>query len=727
MASKIYGEMPRQPPTKAPKFNTQTLTNMEENKNIKPKQTKRLPNIPKKPLKGGSKFNIFWVYAAIIVGLLVMQYVFSKGNAKEIDIATFERDMLFSGNIEKLVAYKSDDIAIAEVYIKKDKLEDPRYQKYVSKGSFNTGNQGPLVTMKITSIDSFEKSINALQEAAKIPREKQVRVSTDTRASWLPGLLSMIIPVLLFVGLWVFMMRRMGGGGGGGGGQIFSIGKSKATLFDKESQVSITFNDVAGLEEAKQEVMEIVDFLKNPKKYTNLGGKIPKGALLVGSPGTGKTLLAKAVAGEAQVPFFSLSGSDFVEMFVGVGASRVRDLFKQAKDKAPCIIFIDEVDAIGRARGKNSMMGGNDERENTLNQLLVEMDGFGTDSGIIILAATNRPDVLDSALMRPGRFDRQISIDKPDLTGREHIFKVHLKPIKTAGEVDAKKLSAQTPGFAGAEIANVCNEAALIAARRNKEYVDMQDFQDAIDRVIGGLEKKNKIISPEEKKIVAYHEAGHAIAGWFLEHADPLVKVSIVPRGVAALGYAQYLPKEQFLYTTEQLTDGMCMTMGGRVAEDIVFGKISTGAQNDLERITKLSYAMVTIYGMDSVIGNVSFHDPQNEYNFNKPYSEKTSEMIDNQVRLLISQVYDRTKQLLTDKREGLEKLAQKLIEKEILFQADLEEILGKRPFDNRTTYDEFVNGTGDQTPAAQGLIHDGVGTTTDPNAPSTNAEEEIK
>ncbi|RYG11733.1 MAG: ATP-dependent zinc metalloprotease FtsH, partial [Chitinophagaceae bacterium] len=417
----------------------------------------------------------------------------------------------------------------------------------------------------------------------------------------------------------------------------------------------------------------------------------------------------------------------FVEMFVGVGASRVRDLFKQAKDKAPCIIFIDEVDAIGRARGKNSMMGGNDERENTLNQLLVEMDGFGTDSGIIILAATNRPDVLDSALMRPGRFDRQISIDKPDLNGREQIFKVHLKPIKTASEVDAKKLSAQTPGFAGAEIANVCNEAALIAARRNKQSVDMQDFQDAIDRVIGGLEKKNKIISPEEKKIVAYHEAGHAIAGWFLEHADPLVKVSIVPRGVAALGYAQYLPKEQFLYTTEQLTDGMCMTMGGRVAEDLVFGKISTGAQNDLERITKLSYAMVTIYGMNSTIGNVSFHDPQNEYNFNKPYSEKTSEMIDNEVRLLIADVYVRTKQLLTDKRDGLEKLAQKLIEKEILFQADLEEILGKRPFDNRTTYDEFVNGTGDQTPAAQGLIHDGVGTTTDPSAPLANAEEEAK
>jgi cell division protease FtsH len=443
-----------------------------------------------------------------------------------------------------------------------------------------------------------------------------------------------------------------------------------------------------------------------------LGGKIPKGALLVGSPGTGKTLLAKAVAGEAQVPFFSLSGSDFVEMFVGVGASRVRDLFRQAKDKAPCIIFIDEIDAIGRARGKNNIVGGNDERENTLNQLLVEMDGFGTDSGIIILAATNRPDVLDSALMRPGRFDRQVSIDKPDLIGREQIFKVHLKPVKLSDGVDAKKLSAQTPGFAGAEIANVCNEAALIAARKNKEAVDMQDFQDAIDRVIGGLEKKNKIISPEEKRIVAYHEAGHAIAGWFLEHADPLVKVSIVPRGVAALGYAQYLPKEQFLYTTEQLLDGMCMTLGGRVAEDIIFGKISTGAQNDLERITKLAYAMVTIYGMNAKVGNVSFNDTQGEYQFNRPYSEKTSELIDNEVRSQIAEVYERTKQLLIDKREGLEKLANKLIEKEILFQSDLEELLGKRPFDNRTTYDEFVNGEGEsnQEPVAQNLVHEGVG-----------------
>jgi len=700
---------------------------MKENQNTdqKPKQIKRIPNIPKKPQKG-SKFNIFWVYAAIIVGLLVVNFLFNSNDVKTIDYKKFEQTMLIPGDVKQIVGYKSSDgeTYTAEIYIKDDRLANPKYKEYKSQNALNVSKNGPIAKIVSTDSKSLEGKL-ALSQAA-VPKDQQIDITPTSKSSpWAGVFIQIILPLLLFAGLWIFMMRRMGGGGGGGGGQIFNIGKSKATLFDKESQVSITFNDVAGLEEAKQEVMEIVDFLKNPKKYTNLGGKIPKGALLVGSPGTGKTLLAKAVAGEAQVPFFSLSGSDFVEMFVGVGASRVRDLFKQAKDKAPCIIFIDEVDAIGRARGKNSMMGGNDERENTLNQLLVEMDGFGTDSGIIILAATNRPDVLDSALMRPGRFDRQISIDKPDLIGREQIFKVHLKPIKTDQEVDAKKLSAQTPGFAGAEIANVCNEAALIAARRNKEYVDMQDFQDAIDRVIGGLEKKNKIISPEEKKIVAYHEAGHAIAGWFLEHADPLVKVSIVPRGVAALGYAQYLPKEQFLYTTEQLTDGMCMTMGGRVAEDIVFGKISTGAQNDLERITKLSYAMVTIYGMNKNIGNVSFHDPQNEYNFNKPYSEKTSEMIDNEVRALIAEVYERTKQLLTDKRDGLEKLAQKLIEKEILFQADLEEILGKRPFDNRTTYDEFVNGTGDQSPAAQGLIHDGVGPTTDPSAPATGLSEE--
>lgn len=439
--------------------------------------------------------------------------------------------------------------------------------------------------------------------------------------------------------------------------------------------------------------MEIVDFLKNPKKYTNLGGKIPKGALLIGAPGTGKTLLAKAVAGEAHVPFFSLSGSDFVEMFVGVGASRVRDLFRQAKDKAPCIIFIDEIDAIGRARGKNNIVGGNDERENTLNQLLVEMDGFGTDSGIIILAATNRPDVLDSALLRPGRFDRQVSIDKPDLIGREQIFKVHLKPIKLAEGVDPKKLSAQTPGFAGAEIANVCNEAALIAARHNKEAVDMKDFQDAIDRVIGGLEKKNTLITPEEKRVVAYHEAGHAIAGWFLEHTDPLVKVSIVPRGVAALGYAQYLPNERFLVAKDELFDDMVLSMGGRVAEDIVFGKITTGALSDLERITRLAYGMVKIYGMNDKIGNISFYDPHGENQFNKPYSDTTAELIDAEVRNLVDSVYKRTTDLINEHRDGLENVAKKLLEKEVLFQSDLEEILGKRPFEHRTAYDKFVNG----------------------------------
>ena len=686
--------------------------NKSENKENKSEKTKPIKKIPgKKIIPKAPKFNIMWVYAAIIIGLFVVQYMFSGNNAKTITYQKFENEMLKPRHVEKLVAYKSTDLIAVEVYIKKEKLGQSRYDDLRNKSNFNmTANQPHYIFTE----GSFEGLEAKLKEAQKeLAPDQRVPLNIESRESpWAGWFMSFILPVLLLIGFWIFIMRRMGGGAGGGaGGQIFNIGKSKATLFDKESQVSITFNDVAGLEEAKQEVMEIVDFLKNPKKYTNLGGKIPKGALLIGAPGTGKTLMAKAVAGEAQVPFFSLSGSDFVEMFVGVGASRVRDLFKQAKEKAPCIIFIDEIDAIGRARGKNNIVGGNDERENTLNQLLVEMDGFGTDSGIIILAATNRPDVLDTALLRPGRFDRQISIDKPDLVGREQIFKVHLKPLKLAEAVDAKKLSAQTPGFAGAEIANVCNEAALIAARRDKQAVDMHDFQDAIDRVIGGLEKKNKIISPEEKRIVAFHEAGHAIAGWFLEHAYPLVKVTIVPRGFAALGYAQYLPKEQFLYTTEQLLDGMCMTLGGRVAEDIVFGNISTGAQNDLERITKLSYAMVTIYGMNARVGNVSFNDTQGEYQFNKPYSEKTSEIIDIEVREQIDRAYQRTKTLLTEKRDGLDKLAHKLLEKEILFQSDLEEILGKRPFDNRTTYDEFVNGVTEpeQTVIKENLEHEGV------------------
>ncbi len=681
-----------------------------------PNQPGKIKKVPgKKIAPKPPKFNIMWLWIAMIIGFIGLQYLFSGEGAKTVTYQKFENQMLSHGDVERLVAYKRNELIAVEVFIKRDSLEKSQYADVRPSGNGFDLNapsaKGPQYVFTDGSFDALERKLGAAQQ--DIPESQRVQVTLEERNSpWTGWLLSIILPLGLVILFWVFIMRRMGGGAGGAGGQIFNIGKSKAQLFDKESQVNITFNDVAGLEEAKQEVMEIVDFLRNPKKYTNLGGKIPKGALLVGSPGTGKTLLAKAVAGEAQVPFFSLSGSDFVEMFVGVGASRVRDLFKQAKDKAPCIIFIDEIDAIGRARGKNNIVGGNDERENTLNQLLVEMDGFGTDSGIIILAATNRPDVLDSALLRPGRFDRQISIDKPDLVGREQIFKVHLKPIKLAQEVDAKKLSAQTPGFAGAEIANVCNEAALIAARRNKESVDMQDFQDAIDRVIGGLEKKNKIISPEEKRIVAYHEAGHAIAGWFLEHADPLVKVSIVPRGVAALGYAQYLPKEQFLYTTEQLLDGMCMTMGGRVAEDIIFSKISTGAQNDLERITKLAYAMVTVYGMNPKIGNVSFNDSQ-ESQFQKPYSEHTAELIDEEVRALIDTVYTKTKSLLTEKQEGLKALAEKLLEKEILFQSDLEEILGKRPFDHRTTYDEFVNGSeadSDQRKAAEGLVHDGVG-----------------
>ncbi|PTQ99849.1 cell division protease FtsH [Mucilaginibacter yixingensis] len=666
---------------------------MKEDKVEKtPKPIRKIPNkkLPPKP----PKFNIMWLYAVVILSLLVVPYILNGTTGSEISYQKFESTMLKPHDVDHLLAYKSGDLVEVEVYIKADSLNKKEQYKAVrDQHTYGFSTPSPQYTFKAASYESLQKSIADAEK--DVPENQKTQLKFDQRDSlWGNWFFQGIIMVLLFAGVWLFIMRRMSGGTGGGpGGQIFNIGKSKATLFDKESHVNVTFNDVAGLEEAKQEVMEIVDFLKNPKKYTNLGGKIPKGALLVGSPGTGKTLLAKAVAGEAQVPFFSLSGSDFVEMFVGVGASRVRDLFRQAKDKAPCIIFIDEIDAIGRARGKNNIVGGNDERENTLNQLLVEMDGFGTDSGIIILAATNRPDVLDSALMRPGRFDRQVSIDKPDLIGREQIFRVHLKPIKLADGVDAKKLSAQTPGFAGAEIANVCNEAALIAARKNKEAVDMQDFQDAIDRVIGGLEKKNKIISPEEKRIVAYHEAGHAIAGWFLEHADPLVKVSIVPRGVAALGYAQYLPKEQFLYTTEQLLDEMSVSMGGRVAEDIVFGKISTGALSDLERITKLAYAMTKIYGMNGSVGNVSFYDPQGEYQFNKPYSDTTAEMIDNEVRKLVDQVYQSTKDLLNAKREGLEKIAQKLLEKEVLFQSDLEEILGKRPFDERTTYDKFVNG----------------------------------
>ncbi|ULQ51228.1 ATP-dependent zinc metalloprotease FtsH [Flavihumibacter fluvii] len=634
----------------------------------------------------GPKFNIYWIWGALAVILLGFNLFSSFApDARRTTFNEFNTQMLAKGDVEKIILISNKNLV--RVFIQKDSLKKAYYQSKLPKGFNAETEKGPQFEFTIAKPEIFTDDLRDFYQ--KNPGVKEVPRIDDTEGDWLAPIFQFVLPIFVIVLIWVLLMRKMGGGAGGGAGPggIFNIGKSKAQLFDKGTRVNITFNDVAGLDEAKVEVMEIVDFLKNPKKYTNLGGKIPKGALLVGPPGTGKTLLAKAVAGEAQVPFFSLSGSDFVEMFVGVGASRVRDLFKQAREKAPCIIFIDEIDAIGRARGKNAIMS-NDERESTLNQLLVEMDGFSGESGIIVLAATNRPDVLDTALLRPGRFDRQISIDKPDVKGREAIFKVHLKPIKVSEAVDIHKLAEQTPGFAGADIANVCNEAALIAARKGKEAVDMTDFQDAVDRVIGGLEKKNKIISPDEKKIIAYHEAGHAICGWYLEHAYPLLKVTIVPRGTAALGYAQYTPKEQYLYNTDQLMDQICMTLGGRAAEDIFFGKISTGAQNDLQQITRMAYAMVTVYGMNDKIGNVSFYDPQAENTFTKPYSEETSKMIDEEVRKLIDIAYDRTRELLTQKKAQVELLAEKLLDKEVLFQNDVEILIGKRPYEEKKTLD---------------------------------------
>ena len=645
----------------------------------KNKNKKFIPKPPQKP-----NLQLWLIVTAVIV--LVGVTWFNQNNAViEITNKRFE-DMFLSNDVKKVVVINNQDYV--EVTLKEEALEKPRYKDELGAQNRFYNVTGPHYRINVVSGESFITRFNELEQ--QLDEDQRIGYTAKNEESWGNWISTFGFLILIFFLFWM-MMRRMSGPSGPGG-QIFNVGKSKAQLFDAENKVKITFDNVAGLDEAKEEVEEIVEFLKNPGKFTKLGGKIPKGALLIGPPGTGKTLLAKAVAGEAGVPFFTLSGSDFVEMFVGVGAARVRDLFKQAKEKAPCIIFIDEIDAIGRSRGKGQMPGSNDERENTLNSLLVEMDGFGTDSGVIVLGATNRPDVLDSALLRAGRFDRQISIDKPDIVGREAIFKVHLEPIKTADDIEPKKLAAQTPGFAGAEIANVCNEAALIAARRNKEAVDMQDFQDAVDRVIGGLEKKNKIISPEEKKIVAYHEAGHAVVGWFLEHADPLVKVSIVPRGIAALGYAQYLPKEQFLYQTEQLIDDMCMALGGRAAEELIFGKISTGALSDLERITKMAYSIVSVYGMNEKIGNVSFYDSKSsDYKFNKPYSEATAETIDEEVRKLITFAYDRTKELLRDKGEELEKIAQQLLEKEILFQSDLEKIIGSRPFEKETTYEAFT------------------------------------
>lgn len=643
--------------------------------------------MPKKSNNGGGGIQ-GWIVAALIMAIIGF-LLFTRSNP----LATIKykqlEQMVLLQDVEEVSVIKGSDVV--EVTLTKDALRKPEYKKLLGNNRYATG---PHARIDVVSDESFMREFDQFLSTAKIDESyKEQLHPTPVHREDIMNVVMNWLPILFFIGLMYFLMTRMTGGGGPGGA-LFNIGKSRAALFDADNKVKITFADVAGLDEAKEELQEIVDFLKNPKKYTELGGKIPKGALLVGPPGTGKTLMAKAVAGEASVPFFSLSGSDFVEMFVGVGAARVRDLFKQAKEKAPCIIFIDEIDAVGRLRGRGAMPGGNDERENTLNSLLVEMDGFGSDAGIIIIAATNRPDVLDPALLRPGRFDRQISVDAPDIVGREAIFKVHMRPLKLSDEVDVKKLAAQTPGFAGAEIANVCNEAALLAARHAKKAIDMKDFQDAIDREIGGLEKKNKLISPEEKGIVAYHEAGHAITGWFLEHANPLVKVSIVPRGIAALGYAQYLPREQYLYRTEQFFDEMCMALGGRVAEDVVFGKISTGALSDLEKITKMAYSMVTIYGMNEKIGHVSFYDSkgQSEYSFTKPYSDTTAQLIDQEVKKLIDEAYLRTKNLLIEKRDGLEKLAQALLEREVIYQHDLEALIGKRPFEKETAYAEYVN-----------------------------------
>ncbi|MFN4124025.1 MAG: ATP-dependent zinc metalloprotease FtsH [Flavobacteriales bacterium] len=636
-------------------------------------------NVPKpKPAGGG---NFYWIYAVILLVFIAINFFNMGSAAKEIKTGRFT-EMLENNDVKDITVVNKE---VAEITIKKESLNKQIYKDIKPKNSEVVDAVGPHYLYNIGSIEELSKLLETAQ--SDIPVDQRVRPNYESRKNWSGEILSWVIPIGLMILLWVFIMRRMSGAAGGG--QIFNIGKSRAQLYDKETSVNVTFDNVAGLDEAKVEIREIVDFLKNPKKYTILGGKIPRGALLVGPPGTGKTLLAKAVAGEAQVPFFSLSGSDFVEMFVGVGASRVRDLFKQAKEKAPAIIFIDEIDAIGRARGKNPMQGANDERENTLNQLLTEMDGFGTNNGVIILAATNRADILDRALLRPGRFDRQIYVELPDLNGRKEIFKVHLKPIKTDEKLDLDFLARQTPGFSGADIANVCNEAALIAARKNKESVNKQDFLDAVDRIIGGLEKKNKIISQHEKKVIAYHESGHAVVSWLLEHASPLVKVTIVPRG-QSLGAAWYLPEERQITTFDQMLDEICAALGGRAAEEIIFGKVSTGALSDLEKITKQAYAMVTIYGLNDKIGNISYYDStgQSEYSLSKPYSDKTAELIDEEVKKLIDMAYERTKKILSENKEKLAKLAEQLLEKEVIFREDLEEIFGKRPFEKEENQD---------------------------------------
>ncbi|MCF6129958.1 ATP-dependent zinc metalloprotease FtsH [Flavobacterium sp. AS60] len=619
------------------------------------------------------KISPWLIYVVVIIGFIALNYFGGSGfqDTTKISSAKFN-EYLNKGQIEKVIIYNKTE---GEAYLTKEALKDKANAK-VAKDMMGGVNKGPHYSFDIGNDESFQNKIEKAAQEGKIKD-----YDFKAKSNW-GELLMTLLPFVIIIGLWLLIMRRMSGGAGGGGGQIFNIGKSRAKLFDEKTEVKTTFKDVAGLEGAKEEIQEIVEFLKTPEKYTILGGKIPKGALLVGPPGTGKTLLAKAVAGEAKVPFFSLSGSDFVEMFVGVGASRVRDLFKQAKDKAPSIIFIDEIDAVGRARGKNNMSGGNDERENTLNQLLTEMDGFGTNTHVIVIAATNRADVLDKALMRAGRFDRQIYVDLPDIRERKEIFEVHLAPLKKVEGLDTEFLAKQTPGFSGADIANVCNEAALIAARNNKTAVDKQDFLDAVDRIVGGLEKKNKIVTTEEKHAIAVHEAGHATVSWMLEHAAPLIKVTIVPRG-QSLGAAWYLPEERLIVRTEQMLDEMCATMGGRAAEKVVFGKISTGALSDLEKVTRQARAMVTIYGLNDELGNITYYDStgQSEYSFSKPYSEETALVIDKEISKLIENEYQRAIKILEDNKEKLEQLAAILIEKEVIFKDDLEAIFGSRPF----------------------------------------------
>src|SRR6188768_1258649 len=640
------------------------------------KEGKDGPGFPKSS-KPKFNFNFYWIYGIIIVAIIGTQFMNWGGGERKTTRDYFLNTMLKEGDVEKIVVINK---SVGHVYIKPDRLKQDKYKDIRYKGFGGAENTGPHFQFNTGPEESFRKDFDDIQKDLAKDQMAKLEYDDDHGGYW-EFFMNWGIPILLLLFFWLFVFRRMGAAGPGS--QIFNIGKSRATLFDKDLVVKVTFNDVAGLEEAKVEVMEIVDFLKNPKKYTTLGGKIPRGALLVGSPGTGKTLLAKAVAGEAQVPFFSLSGSDFVEMFVGVGASRVRDLFKQAKEKSPAIIFIDEIDAVGRARGKSNMSGGNDERENTLNQLLTEMDGFGTNSNVIVLAATNRADVLDKALMRAGRFDRQIFVDLPDIRERKEIFEVHLAPLKKVEGLDTDFLAKQTPGFSGADIANVCNEAALIAARNNKTAVDKQDFLDAVDRIVGGLEKKNKIITPEEKKAIAIHEAGHDTVSWMLEHAAPLIKVTIVPRG-QSLGAAWYLPEERQIVRTDQMLDEMCATMGGRAAEKVTFDRISTGALSDLEKVTRQARAMVTIYGLNDKIGNVTYYDSsgQSEYNFSKPYSEDTAKVIDKEISDLIESQYQRAIQILEENKDKLNQLADILIDKEVIFKDDLETIFGKRTFD---------------------------------------------